>query len=295
MIAERGVRCGCCDEPIAATDRMDIRVILPEEALGAPDEAKHEVTPGLLRVDGVGSFARVLLPVRLSGDLELVFGAWMKIGAADLDHAAEVWDDPRYVDLVLHGTFANAIKPWAEDMFGKPVTAVVHDVEEIPYVEASDDPAFERLLTGVWDRDEVLSRFAHALPVSVQEPFGDEWSVERPAGMAARVTGKGVTQYGAPGRTILVDQVDHDRTPGEMLAEMLGNFPEWPAERILHTEDGGEIRHTRWGVSTVEERTQHEVYGYAVKPGSLLAVVCIHDDPADHAWAMHVIKSIRGR
>ena len=25
------------------------------------------------------------------------------------------------------------------------------------------------------------------------------------------------------------------------------------------------------------------------------AVVCIHDDPADHAWAMHVIRSIQSR
>jgi hypothetical protein len=294
MVADQTVRCECCDEPIAATDRMDIRAMLPDEAIDLPEESRHEVTPGLLRVDGLGSFARCLLPVQLSGDLELVFGAWMKISDADLEHAASVWEDRAYVDLVLHGTFANAIKPWGDDMMGAPITAMVQDIDEIPYVEASDEPEFEKLLTDVWDRDYVLSRFAHPLPVSVQEPMGELWSIERSAGMAARFTETGTTQYGGPGRTVFVDLFGDplNRPADEALAEVLTKFPEAPEEQTYWNRSGDEIRHARW-FDAVDGERAHELYGYAVRPGSMLAFVCIYDDPADHAWAMHVVKSVR--
>jgi hypothetical protein len=274
---------------------MDIRAMLPDEAIGVPEEARHEVNPGLLRVDGLGSFARCLLPVQLSGDLELVFGAWMKIGDADLEHAATVWDDRAYVDLVLHGTFANAIKPWGDAMMGAPITAMVQDIEEIPYVEASDDKEFDKLLTDVWDRDYVLSRFAHPLPVSVQEPISELWSIERSAGMAARVTDAGTTQFGGPGRTVFVDQLNDplNRPPEEMLDEMLAKFPDVPAEQTYRTRSGDEIRDARW-YAAVEGEHPHELYGYAVRPGSMLAFVCVHDAPEDHAWAMHIFNSVRG-
>ncbi|MET0236087.1 MAG: DUF2199 domain-containing protein [Kibdelosporangium sp.] len=295
MVADQTVRCECCDAPIEVTDRMDIRAMLPDAAIGTPEESRHAVTPGLLRVEGLGSFARCLLAVQLSGDLDLVFGAWMKISDADLEHAAKVWDDPAYVDLVLHGTFANAIKPWGEAIMGAPITAMVQDVDEIPYVDASDDKEFEKLLTDVWDRDHVLSRFAHPLPVSVREQLGDLWSIERSAGMAARVTDSGTTRFGGPGRTVFLDQFTDqaNRTPAEMLDEMLTNFPEIPAEQTFRTQVGEEIHDARWFDSTVDGEHRHELYGYAVRPGSLLAFVCIHDDPADHAWAMHVFNSVR--
>lgn len=294
MVADQTVRCGCCDAPIDATDRMDIRAILPDEARAVPEENRHEVTSGLMRVDGLGSFARCLLPVQLSGDLELVFGVWMKIGDADLEHAAAVWDDRAYVDLVLHGTCANAIKPWGDSMLGAPMTAMVQDVEEIPYVEASDDKEFDKLLTDVWDRDYVLSRFAHPLPVSVQEPIGELWSIERSAGMAARITDTGTTQFGSPGRTVFIDQLNDplDRPPADVLAEVLQKFPEVPAEQTYRSESGDEIRDVRW-YDAIEGERPHELYGYAVRTGSMLAFVCIHDDPEDHAWAMHVVNSVR--
>jgi hypothetical protein len=294
MVADQTVRCGCCDTPIAATDRMDIRAVLPDEARALPEENRHEVTPGLLRVDGLGSFARCLLPVQLSGELELVLGVWMKISDADLEHAAAVWEDRAYVDLVLHGTFANAIKPWGDAMMGAPITAMVQDMEEVPYVEASDDKEFDRLLTEVWDRDYVLGRFAHPLPVSVREPIGEEWSIERSPGMAARITDTGTTQFGGPGRTVFVDQFSDPlkRTPDEALAEVLAKFPEVPAEQTYRTRSGDEIRDARW-FDAVEGERSHELYGYVVRPGSVLALVCIHDDPQDHAWAMHVFNSVR--
>ncbi|MBP2326785.1 hypothetical protein JOF56_007170 [Kibdelosporangium banguiense] len=295
MVADQTVRCGCCDAPIAVTDRMDIRAMLPDAAIGLPEENLHEITPGLLRVDGLGSFARCLLPVRLSGDLEVVFGVWIKIGDADLDHVAAVWDKRDYVDVVLHGTFANSIIPWGDAILGAPVTAMVQDVDEIPYIEASDDAEFEKLLTDVWDRDHVLSRFAHALPVAVRETIGERWSIERSAGMAARVVETGATQYSGPGRTVFVDELRDpmNRTADEMLAQMLENFPELPPEQIFTTRNGDEIRDARWLTQDVDGEIRHELYGYAIRPGSMMAIVCIHDTPEDHAWAMHVFNSIR--
>src|SRR5260370_753148 len=104
------VTCSCCGTVLPDTDRFDARFGLPDVALTAPETARHQVNAGLLRVQGQGCFARCLLPVRLSGGLELMLGTWMQISDADLERARALWDEPAYADLVLTGTLANAIK-----------------------------------------------------------------------------------------------------------------------------------------------------------------------------------------
>ncbi|RJL35567.1 DUF2199 domain-containing protein [Bailinhaonella thermotolerans] len=132
MTFDTAVTCACCGRPLYDTDRIDMRFGLPDIALDLPESAREKVNGGLLRVRGHGCFARCLLPVRLSGGLELVLGTWMEIGEEDLEHARAVWDDDAaYGELVLTGTLANAVKPWGEAR-GARLTAVVRDPEEIP-------------------------------------------------------------------------------------------------------------------------------------------------------------------
>jgi hypothetical protein len=271
--------------------RCDVRALLPDAALDVPETGRHKVNGGLLYVDDQGAFTRCLLPVALTGDFELVLGTWMKISHADMKHAEAVWDDAAmYAGLVLHGTLANSIKPWGEDMLGAAVTAVVRNTDEIPYVDASDNQVIRAVLRDVWDRDQVLRCFGHPLPVDVRTPLTDEWSIERTAGLAARVV-DGTSQFAGPGRTVYVDLLtDWENRPPEVLLEsLLEGAPEVPLQQTFTTRAGDLLRHAFWLTAAHEQ--QHEFYAYVVRPGSALAIGCFYDDPADHAWAMHVLQS----
>ncbi|MBU2662493.1 hypothetical protein KOI35_03125 [Actinoplanes bogorensis] len=68
-----------------------------------------------------------------------------------------------------------------------------------------------------------------------------------------------------------------------------------PARAIgeLTEHDTTVARRAFWLTTTPNGRVQHEFYGYAAAPGTLLAVTCMYDDPADLEWAQHVWRSIR--
>lgn len=289
-------RCSCCGEVITTTGQIDFRMYRPEVALHLPDDAVHSVTPGLLAVDGEGAFARCLLPIALSQGVSMVFAAWMKISDADLERAAAAWHEDAYQDLVLQGRFANVIKPWGEEILGAPLTAVVRDADEIPYADTSDHSLLSRVLTETWNRDYVLSYVGVALPVTFRESIGGDWSLERTAGLAARVDGGTVTFTGK-GRTVHIDQYTDElgRTTEQFLADLLDGAPEVSAGQSSRQETGVELRYCFWLAATVDGKQQNEVYCFVVWPGAALRVVCVHDDPAEseHAWAMHVFNSVQ--
>nr|WP_225953253.1 DUF2199 domain-containing protein [Kibdelosporangium phytohabitans] len=289
-------RCGCCGHAVTTSGQIDFRLYRPEAAIDMPQDAVHGVKPGLLRVDGVGAFVRCLLPIALTEDVTMVFGAWMKVSDADLDHAASVWDADAYEDLVLHGTFANVIKPWGEEIFDAPLTAVVRNAAEIPYIDASDHPLLHRVLTETWNRDYVLSFFGVALPVTFRESIGGNWSVERTAGMTARVE-SGTLTFTGNGRTVHIDQFSdrRDRPAEDFLNALLDGAPEVPVGQSSRQETGVEVRYCFWLVNTVDGKRQSEVYCFVAWPGAALRVVFIHDDPSEseHAWAMHVFNSVQ--
>nr|WP_052477736.1 DUF2199 domain-containing protein [Kibdelosporangium sp. MJ126-NF4]CEL13622.1 hypothetical protein [Kibdelosporangium sp. MJ126-NF4]CTQ99308.1 hypothetical protein [Kibdelosporangium sp. MJ126-NF4] len=289
-------RCGCCGQHIPTTDQIDFRLYRPEVAIDKPKEDVHGVNPGLLRVDGEGAFARCLLPIALSEGVTMVFGAWMKISDEDLDRAAAVWNEDAYQDLVLHGTFANVIKPWGEEIFDAPLTAVVRNVTEIPYITASDHPLLHRVLAETWNRDYVLGFFSVALPVSFRESVGGDWSIERTAGLTARVEGSTLT-FSGPGRTVHIDQFAdrRDRSAEEFLDVLLEGAPEVSVGQSSRQEMGVEVRYCFWLANTVDGNRRNEVYGFVAWPGAALRVVCIIDNPSDseHAWAMHVYNSVQ--
>ncbi|GGZ97484.1 DUF2199 domain-containing protein [Streptomyces echinoruber] len=292
--------CSCCGEPLADEQRIDVRFGLPDAALTAPEEARHTLGPSaLLRVEGIGSFIRCLLPLALTGGIELVLGVWVETDEDTLRRAAAVWEDPAYAELVVRGGLANAVRPWGESILGAPVTARVAHDDELPYVVEGHDGTARRLLTETWDRDHVLSRFPHQLPVAVRTPLDDEWSVERSAGLAGRVA-DGVHQFAGPDRSVAATVFRDDspgRAPEDFLAALLQGGPEAPpAQRLTeHLPDG--LRHAFWLTPDDHDRPRHELYGYTVaRDGSAAAVFCTHESADALAWAHHVWRSLdRGR
>lgn len=111
-------------------------------------------TEALMQVQGVGSFIRVLLPVRLTGGHQLTFGLWLCVSDEDLQRAFHEWWAPTYHDLVLDGTIANEVPPWG--LFTRPARAVVRDPNKVPYLDSSEDPELSGVLREEWPHEAVI-------------------------------------------------------------------------------------------------------------------------------------------
>ncbi|SMC73664.1 DUF2199 domain-containing protein [Kibdelosporangium aridum] len=289
-------RCGCCGELIETTGQIDFGFDLPDVAYDKSDTEVEKVNLRLVRVDGEGGFVRCVMPVALTDDLRLVLGVWVRVSDADFEHVVSVWSEQAYQDLVVQGTLANMIRPWGHEIYEAPLTAAVHEADKIPVVDASEHPVLHRVLTETWERDHVLSYFADALPVSFQERIGEHWSIERSAGLSARVDDHTV-RFAGRYRTVLIDQFDDraGRSVDEFLDVLLDGGPQLPDDQMCWRRAGDELRHARWMETTVDGHEQNEVHCFVVRPGRMLRAVCIHDAPADHAWAMHVFNSMTYR
>ena len=279
------VQCGCCGAEIPSTDRIDYRLNRPEQLIGVPGEQLGAPTGGLLVGPGGDSYLRCLLPVRLTGGTELVFGAWMKISKVDAMYAHAVWDnDAEYTNLRVCGSFANIIRPW--DLFGVPVEAAVLNADELPYYTSHP------VLDGEWNRDEVLCRIRQPLPVPVRETLGEVWTVERSEGMRCVVEGHTVW-FSSPGRKVSLD-VYADRTggsPSDFLGAVLDGYPASAEHSVTH--DGEELRHAFWLSEVIDGQEEQVFHGHVVRRGTMLSVRCVHRYPADRAWAQHVLNSVR--
>jgi hypothetical protein len=110
-----------------------------------------------LQVDNIGAFVRVLLPIKLTGGYSLTVGTWLAINPSELGHLWEVWNTNQYADLVLDGYLGNAIEPWGSSVLRAPVSAVVRNVDEIPWLESSTNPDLEQVLSAEWPHDPILS------------------------------------------------------------------------------------------------------------------------------------------
>ncbi|ROQ33587.1 hypothetical protein EDD98_2615 [Streptomyces sp. PanSC19] len=291
--------CSCCGEPLADERRIDLRFGLPDVAFELPEEARRSPGPSaLLALDGAGFFVRCLLPVRLTGETELVLGTWVEVDEETFLHTAAVWEDEAaYPGLVVRGRLANAVRPWGEEVLGAEFTGRISDPGELPYLVEGNDPAAVRLLGETWDRDHVLARFPHPLPVAVRTDLDEGWSVERTAGFSARFE-NGADQFAAADRSVAVglfQDTEPGRTAEGFLAALLERAPEVP-EGQHHTErlpDGG-VRYAFWFAPRDTGRTRHELTAYAVEPdGSAAGLFCSYEDPGQHAWALHVWRSLR--
>lgn len=272
--------CQCCGAEIDESGALDLNLGLPPGS-----EDFERLAGGKVLLSGDTAFARCLLPVELTGDLELWFGAWMRVSAAEARRAAAAWGGPEYASLRLTGTFAYDLKPW-DGLHGAPVVAEVREPDYLP--ELVEHP----LLGTTWDRDHVLSAFLVELPVSIRQKLIGTWSIERTAGLTPHLLDDGL-RFAGPGRTVFVDIRRAQGTPAERFLEMaLDGAPAVPADQQFLVRDGVELRHGLW---LTTEAGRHEFYGHVARFGELLLVTCVHDDPADHAWARHVLNSVRYR
>lgn len=273
--------CPCCGAESDDVGVLALDMNLPDEL-----DTFEELADGDVLVAGDAGFVRAVLPVRLSGDLELWLGAWLRVSAEEARRAGEVWRGPDYATLRLTGTFAHDIKPW-DGLLSAEAVVEVDDPDSLPYFTRHP------LLGHDWDREEVLSAFFLELPVSFQQKLLGAWSIERTAGMTPHLSPDGLRFVG-PGRTVILDI---RRSPG-MTADLfldlaLAGAPDVPSEQTHRTSNGIEARHALWLTTSPNGVPQHEFFGHVVRPGDMLIVTCIHDDPDDHAWAWHVLNSVR--
>lgn len=291
MNQDPAIACPCCGEAIEATDRFDIRCHLPDVAVKDPDRPRSSPMDALMLVKDEGAFLRVLLPVRLSSGKDLVFGTWMRVSEDDARRAYDLWDDASYADLRLEGELANAIKPWGERLLA-PVTAVVRDVNEIPYVESSPDPFVAQVIDEEWDHDRVLERMPMPLPFHVRTDLGDGWSVERTPGLKAGFA-DGYDRFTGTGRSVAARVLTdpRGRSPEESFQGLIsGTKPVAEQDKqLIRTED--EIRYAEAITTELDGEPIHALFGLVVREGTALDVQCHYQDPADRAWALHVWRS----
>ena len=155
--------CPNCGRPLDEHNRH-IRFGVPEPVLSIPEEERPALTWGndvLMRVEGIGGFVRILVPVKLSGGYTVTYGAWLSVESADLRLAWEVWkDDSRYQELRLTGVLANMLPAWEDETYVKPLEAAVLNVEHTPYAVDSSDDFMRRVLRDEWPHEVVLAAIA---------------------------------------------------------------------------------------------------------------------------------------
>ena len=285
--------CSCCGAPLDATD-LDIRSELPDALADLPPEQRAAAwgNKDFQRLEGVGGFLRCLMPVSLTGGSTVTYSVWVSLDDDQLRHALNVWNEPAYADLAVRGSVANAIKPWPT-LLGEPAGAVVRDADKLPYLVADESTLLSRVLNDEWDRDDVLSRIWHPLPLTVRQPVTEDWSIERTAGLTPHLTEE-LMIFAGPGRTVHIETfgTPPGTTADDAIAVMTEGAPE-QRDGELTERDGDFVRHAFWLPAVVNGKVQHELHGYAAKPSAVACVTCMYDDPDDLDWAQSVWRSTR--
>lgn len=78
--------CPSCGRPLDEHDRH-ICFKLPEPVLDVPKEERAAITWGndvLMAVKEIGSFVRILIPVKLFGGYTVTYSAWLAVRSEDL-------------------------------------------------------------------------------------------------------------------------------------------------------------------------------------------------------------------
>ncbi len=137
----------------------------------AMPDVYHEIPPELLdtwgddpflAIKNVGFFLRVVLQVKLDDGSHVDFGTWLEIHSEDFRTAWQTWNFPEYKDLSVEGYVANAVEPWGRFPHAL-ARATVRDVDEVPLLASCPDDKVQRIIEGVWSRDEVLAPYADVL------------------------------------------------------------------------------------------------------------------------------------
>jgi hypothetical protein len=157
------LRCPQCSDPVGAAERH-VRFQLPDPVLSLSRSRQAEyLGADIMSVRGVGSFARVLLPIHLTGGDKLVVGTWIGIDSPEMyDRAVRLWNSDDYPELVLEGPLANKLQPW-DSVLGFSARATVKQAHEVPYVTRMLSHDAQSLLEAEWQRDWVMAAYPDSL------------------------------------------------------------------------------------------------------------------------------------
>jgi hypothetical protein len=159
-----GEPCACCGiAPDPAGRPFSITFGLPDVIFEIREELLETWGDDpFLAIKSIGFFVRVILPVKLTDGFSVNFGTWLEIHAEDFRNAWQTWNFPEYADLEFQGYVANRIEPW------KPfphalVKAKVRELEQVPYLTASENEVFAKVLSETWPHSDVLTPYAELL------------------------------------------------------------------------------------------------------------------------------------
>jgi hypothetical protein len=158
-------RCGRVQDELD----LNFRFRLPDPILDLTEERRERVEGDDPESDsvtaaGVGTFLRVLLPVRLTGGGRITFATWLCVDhEEDYHRARRLWHSPDYPSLRLEGILSNAIQPWGEPLYGR-ATVAVRESDALPYVAEIHDGRMAEVITAEWPRAWVLARMPEKGP-----------------------------------------------------------------------------------------------------------------------------------
>lgn len=152
-------KCPRCGRPLDQHNR-NVRFRLPDPVLKLSSEELESRRWGndyLLQVQGLGSFVRALLQVRLEGGDTVTYGLWLGIRPEELRSLWEIWNEPAYLGHEFEGWCANSIPPWKEALLAAPLRARAVKQDELPQVTGSEHALMAELLEREWPHELVLS------------------------------------------------------------------------------------------------------------------------------------------
>ena len=148
-----GGTCHVCGSTLSGPDR-DVRFAWPDALFADIQDGRtidglwmsHDSAASSVMMRARGTaFLRVLLPLRGDDGSTITYGVWLQLEVEDLHRAYSVWTEPEYVNLRLGGRLANDVPPGG--VLDAPVTAAVRDPDETPYVDQSEHPLLNQLLS----------------------------------------------------------------------------------------------------------------------------------------------------
>jgi hypothetical protein len=155
--------CPHCGDEVDQRD-LHVQFTLPDPVLGLPqaDQATY-VGGDIISVPHVGAFARVLLPIRMTGGYRLTIATWLGFtNRSTYDRAVQLWNTPDYRMLRIDGKLANQVWPWRR-VLGLRVQAAVAEERQVPYVAEIRSLRLRKLLSTTWQREDVMAAFPDEL------------------------------------------------------------------------------------------------------------------------------------
>ncbi|XZE36948.1 DUF2199 domain-containing protein [Pirellulaceae bacterium SH501] len=154
-------QCGC---PISDHPR-DFRSEWPERLVKLPTNDWFERKWGnddLLEVEGVGSYIRIVIKVRVKNAEPVTYRVWLEVFPEDLLRAWEIWNSPAYNLIKMKGVLANRLAGWSETILHQMLEVEVQAPNELPVAVASPHAELNKIITSEWDESVVLTAINHS-------------------------------------------------------------------------------------------------------------------------------------